>query len=201
VNSSQTESVRIFIAIELPAELKKEITFVQQRLRPHFSRARVSWVKPDNIHLTLRFVGDVLSARIGELIRSCEEAKLKPAFGLHLHSIGFFPNARKPKVMWCGYENSEELNAVQRLVEDAVVKLRFPPEEKAFVPHLTMARIKEIGSKPAAPFYVDMASVEKEIRNIPLSVRHTVHEVRLIKSVLSPKGSEYTILHKWPLRN
>lgn len=201
MNSSQTESVRIFIAIEIPAELKKEITSVQQRLRPHFSRARVSWVRPDNIHLTLRFIGDVPSARIGELIQSCEDVTLKPAFGLHLHSIGFFPNARKPKVVWCGYENSEELNSVQQLVEDAVVKLGFTPEGKAFVPHLTMARIKEISSKPDAPFYADMTKVEAEIKSIPLSVRHTVHEVRLIKSVLSPKGSEYTTLHTWPLKN
>ena len=201
MNASQNELIRTFIAIDLPAELKKEITSVQHRLRPQFSRARVSWVRPDNIHLTLRFIGDVPSARIGELIRSCEDVKLRPVFGLHLHSIGFFPNARKPKVLWCGYENSEELNAVQRLVEDAVVRLGFSPEEKKFVPHLTMARIKEIGSKPAAPFYVDMAEVEKEIKNILLSVRHTVHEVRLIKSVLSPKGSDYTTLHTWPLKN
>lgn len=201
MNSARTETVRTFIAIELPAELKKEIASVQQRLRPYFSRARVSWVKSENIHLTLRFIGDVPSARIGELIRSCEDVKLKPSFGMHLNTIGFFPGVRKPKVLWCGYENSEALNAVQRLVEETIVKLGFSPEEKTFVPHLTMARIKEIGFKPAGPFYVDMTALETEIKNIPLSVRHTVCEISLIKSVLSPKGSEYTTLHTWPLKN
>ena len=120
---------------------------------------------------------------------------------MHLNTIGFFPGVRKPKVLWCGYENSEALNAVQRLVEETIVKLEFSPEEKAFVPHLTMARIKEIGFKPAGPFYVDMTALETEIKNIPLSVRHTVCEISLIKSVLSPKGSEYTTLHTWPLKN
>lgn len=200
MNSPGTESVRTFIAIDLPMDLKQEIASIQKRLRPLFEKARVSWVRPDNMHLTLRFIGDTPADAIRKLIRAGETITVMSALDLQMNSMGFFPNARKPRVFWCGYEDSEMLKAVQSEVERIVVQSGFPAEEKSFVPHITLARIKELSPKPGTPFYADMNAIEKEMRSIRLSFGHTAHEVQLIKSRLSPKGSEYTLLHAWKLK-
>lgn len=197
MKSSTTATIRTFIAIDLPAELKQEIASVQSRLKPLFNRAKVSWVKPENIHLTLKFLGDVLPSDIPKIIKACEGIKQKPIPELTIDRIGFFPGQRKPKVLWCGYDRSDALVETQRYIENALVPCGFDAEEKPFVSHLTLARIKEIGSRPGAPFYVDMDDVQKEIDRIPISFAHSVRGIKLIKSRLSPKGSEYSVLHEW----
>ncbi len=192
MDPASQDTVRTFIAIDLPSELKREIASIQKRLRPLFDKARVSWVRPDNMHLTLRFIGDVPANEIRTIIQAGESIMSMRSFGLRMNSLGFFPNIRKPRVFWCGYEDSENLKTVQMEVETAVIRSGFPAEEKSFVPHITLARIKEINAKPGAVFYADMNAVQKEMQSIRLSFSHTVHEVQLIKSRLSPKGSEYS---------
>ena len=200
MNSASTETIRAFIAIDLPAELKREIAGILKRLRPFFDKARVSWVKPDNMHLTLRFIGDVPSSEIGTIISNVDIISASPVHEIRMNSLGFFPNARKPRVLWCGYDDSPTLTAAQALVEKAVAQSGFPADEKPFVPHITLARIKELQTKPEAPFFVDMNAAKKEMDSIRLSFTHIVKSIRLIKSRLSPKGSEYTVLHEWRLK-
>lgn len=200
MNAAKKETIRAFIAIELPAELQKEIASIQQHLKPFFSRAKVSWVRPENIHLTLKFLGDVISNDISNIINVCDDSRLISVFELHLNRIGFFPGLRKPKVLWCGYDGSDALSSVQSRIENALVPLGFPAESKPFTAHLTLARIKEIDSNPSAHFYVDMEAVQEFIHKTQISIHHPVYCIKLIKSRLSPKGSEYKVLHEWVLQ-
>lgn len=200
MNSVNTQTIRTFIAIDLPINLKKEIASIQQHLRPYFTRAKVSWVKSENMHLTLKFLGDVLSTDIPKVITACNFMKETTAFELYLNTIGFFPGLRKPKVLWCGYGSSDALSGVQNQIETALVPMGFVTENKPFVAHLTLARIKEINSNPSAPFHVDMTAVQEYINKTPISIHHPVHSIKLIKSRLSPKGSEYAVLHEWILK-
>ncbi|MBL7996177.1 RNA 2',3'-cyclic phosphodiesterase [bacterium] len=201
MNPVNTPAVRTFIAIDLPSNIRKDITLIQQNLRPHFSRAIVSWVRPENIHLTLKFLGNVLMTDIPKIITACEFVKKDRAFELQLNGIGFFPGLHKPKVLWCGYESSAVLSEVQNQIETALIPMGFVAENKPFVAHLTLARIKEISSNPAAPCYVDMASVQEYFKKTPVSILHPVRSIKLIKSRLSSKGSEYTVLHEWKLKS
>lgn len=200
MNPASTETIRTFIAIDLPVELKREIAGIQKRLRPFFDKARVSWVRLDNMHLTLRFIGDVPANDISTIIRAGEMLRCIPAFEIYMNGMGFFPNVRKPRVLWCGYDDSTSLTGTQALVEKTVAQSGFPAEEKPFVPHITLARIKELQTKPGSPFFVDMNAAQKEIDSIRLFFTHTVNSIRLIKSRLSPKGSDYTVLHEWRLK-
>lgn len=200
MNPANIQTIRAFIAVDLPANLKKEIAFIQQSLRPHFSRAKVSWVRSENMHLTLKFLGDVPLTDITKIITACDFVKEEPAFELHLNGLGFFPGLRKPKVLWCGYESSTALARVQNQIETALDSMGFAAENKPFVAHLTLARIKEINSNPAAPCYVDMTAVQEYLKKTPVSMFHPVRSIKLIKSRLSPKGSEYTGLHEWKLK-
>lgn len=200
MNAVNNETIRSFIAIDLPADLKKEIASIQLRFKPLFGRARVSWVRAENMHLTIKFLGNVSAADIPAIVAACQPVGLQSGFNLYLNRIGFFPGVHNPKVMWCGYDHSDELTEAHRKIESALVPIGFPAEEKSFVAHLTLARFKEISSKPSSPFYVDLKTVRLETEKLSFSFRHTVTDIRLVKSRLLPKGSEYTVMHRWPLK-
>jgi 2'-5' RNA ligase len=135
--------MRLFIAIELPDAVHSALEALQSRLRA--AGVRASWVKGGNIHLTLRFLGDVdedRAARIVDMLET-EYASVGP-FALQVRGVGAFPNARRPSVLWAGCEPAEgPLACVQQAAETAARAVGLAPEAKAFRPHLTIARVKD----------------------------------------------------------
>ena len=134
--------MRLFIAIELPDEIKQGITRVQEQLKR--SGASAGWTRPEGIHLTLKFLGEVPDAKVTEIMQALDGAvRGTGRFQLAVAGAGAFPNAKVPRVLWIGVGgNVEQLGTLQSSVENAMTNLGFEREARKFSPHLTLARIK-----------------------------------------------------------
>src|SRR5215475_5700123 len=134
--------MRTFIAIEIPPEINSALMDLQTELRR--AGADVSWTKPENLHLTLNFLGEVDEKRIVEVERACvsSAAEFQP-FTLSLNETGVFPNARQPRVLWAGLAGEIEKAVEMRgRLDDGLALIGFEREEKDFRPHLTIGRLK-----------------------------------------------------------
>ena len=188
------EAIRAFIAIELPAAILQQIAALEVRLKPQLPPDCVRWVKPDSIHLTLKFLGQVPSDQI-DLIKSSLKNALaaQRAFTLEVAGAGCFPDRHRPRVIWVGVQEDppgHQLQHVQRAVENAIAPLGYPTETRDFSPHLTLGRIardvrtldlKKVGDAIGA----------SEVESLG---RWDVANVALIKSDLRPTGAVYTVL-------
>lgn len=135
--------MRAFLAIEVPDSLKPGLTLLRDRLRK--SGARASWVATENMHLTIRFLGDIAENDIERLRIPVEAACATcPPIHLVINGAGAFPALRRPSVLWAGVqEASGALTALQARLESAARTIGLPPEKKTFHPHITLARIKD----------------------------------------------------------
>jgi 2'-5' RNA ligase len=183
---------RVFCAIELPEDLKSRVGEHIKRLRESFSKARTSWEKPEKIHITLKFIGDVEVARIEELSRAvrCAAATVEP-FELTIASPGIFPPHGPPRVLWLGIEDaSGQLSKLQYTLETEAARAGFPREPRPFKPHLTIARIRSPhGAR-------ELATAHRETSFEPQSFN--VLELVLMRSELGPGGSRYSPLSQHP---
>ncbi len=186
------EPIRTFVAIELDERLKDVLRQVQEELK----RAPISrigrWVAPEGIHLTLKFLGNVSPQRVPEITQAIERGCRSFApFSLSLSKPGFFPNARRLRVIWVGVEGDvDTLSQLQRAVESELNAIGFPPEKRGFQPHLTLARIRDYARPNERE---EMAKCIGTIQ-VDSSVSMLVREVHLIRSDLCPTGAVYTRL-------
>ena len=138
------EPIRSFIAIELPDELKSELTRLEARLKSD-KQPWVKWVNPHSIHLTLKFLGNIAVDRTGEITMAMENAVqgISP-FHLEVKELGVFPNLRRVQVAWVGISGEvDKLSQLQKRIETNLTPLGFTPETRAFTPHLTLARLRD----------------------------------------------------------
>ena len=182
--------MRLFLAIELPTEIKTVLSKLQTELRQ--LPASVSWTKPDNLHLTLIFLGEVEAARLLALKHVCAEAARRfTPFTLALNGVGVFPTARNPKVLWAGLTDEATVLAhLHHELEERLVPQGFGRKDKAFHPHLTIGRIKALGG--AKPL------VERALAQPLPALQFTATELVLMQSQLDPGGSIYTPLAHAP---
>jgi 2'-5' RNA ligase len=191
---------RAFVAVELPESLRARCAAVTERLRGE--AGKVSWVKPGNLHLTLKFLGDATPSQAERLIGSLAHklAKLSP-FELELRGLGAFPSLRRPRVIWVGVaEGGPALCVLAQKVEGSAVKAGFPREARAFSPHLTLGRVKIGGgadarTRPGGPPGGTLGRLLA--REDPGSLgRFSVRDVALIRSRLDPGGAIHTPVHR-----
>ncbi|HEY4707008.1 MAG TPA: RNA 2',3'-cyclic phosphodiesterase [Thermodesulfobacteriota bacterium] len=174
------------MAIRIPAEVKERLRSVQAQLDR--GPAAISWTRPESIHLTLKFLGEVDDNRIDEIGSALEKAAAGVApLSLVVEGVGGFPTRKYPRVIWAGIRENAELKKLQLQVEEAISSLGFEPEDRAFSPHLTLCRIKSTadGRKMGGL----LAEVQPELK-----AGFDVSSVVLFKSVLKPAGAEYTAL-------
>lgn len=136
------ENLRLFIAIDIPEPLKKKLTSLQQTI---FADTNVKWVEQQNLHLTLKFLGDTPSDRCPDIIQAIQQtgAEFSP-FELKLKGVGTFPAKGSPKVVWIGIgAEKSELIALQQKLEQNLAGIGFPPEGRKYSPHLTLGRPRE----------------------------------------------------------
>jgi 2'-5' RNA ligase len=183
--------MRTFIAIELPERIKGEIGQLQVALKK--TGAFVSWVKPGNIHVTLKFLGEVPEEKIDEVFSATERAvEGIKGFSMSLKGTGGFPNLRRPRVIWIGTgSGGEELSRLAERMEQEMEKIGFPKENRRFSPHFTIGRVKS--SKNIEGLAGKVESVEFQTEEIPVT------EVVVMKSQLHPAGAIYTPMKKVPL--
>ena len=155
---SSTKKLRLFVAIPVPDAVREEMLRVQHELQPLAPRGVVRWTKPEQFHLTLRFLGDVSSDRVAGLQESVRAVcSGVPALHLRAQGVGFFPNARSPRVIWIGITDGENrLVDLQRKIEAAVQPFTAEQGGERFAGHVTLGRFKqskrlEINDNSAVP--------------------------------------------------
>ena len=136
---------RLFVAIDLPEEMKKEIAGISGNL------PGARWVPGALLHLTLRFIGDVDESTLQAVKTALAMARCLP-FTLRLKGVGHFPPGKQPRVLWVGVEESRPLLVLQKGVEAALIAAGIAPDERRFSPHITIARLKETPLPPVAAF-------------------------------------------------
>ena len=188
--------VRAFIALDLPDSLDGPLTQVSNNLKGKLEGKQIRWVDVPNIHLTMKFLGDVSIkniSMINEIIQS--EAASHKQFEISLGGFGIFPNFTRPRVIWVGVEAPEELINLQRRINLETTRLGYEPDQRKFNPHVTLGRV----SRNANP---------KEVRSISELLRKhkvgflgaaRITEVNLFRSDLGTKGAVYTKIFTAPL--
>ncbi|HZY44480.1 MAG TPA: RNA 2',3'-cyclic phosphodiesterase [Anaerolineae bacterium] len=195
------DAIRTFIAIELPQAILDQLSEIQARLKSAVPGHAMRWVKPDSIHLTLKFLGQTPDDQIG-LITSSMKAGLAghPAFTLEISGAGCYPTVQRPRVIWIGVhedQNAKHLSAVQHAVESSIAPLGYPTERRDFSPHLTLGRV----SHEVQPADLKKIGAAIGANAVGLLGRFEVIQVALIRSDLKPHGAVYTILARAPLKS
>ncbi len=177
---------RLFVAIDFPPEIKTQIETVCDGLRD------VRWVERDQMHLTLRFIGEIEMDRFKEVKDSLQSVRFEP-FTLTLKGVGHFPQQGLPRVLWVGVEASGALKRLARDVERAIVSLGFEPDRHPFSAHVTLARLKY---PPPAGELKRFYERNKRFASDPM----TVEAFSLFSSVLSRDGAVYQVEATYPMR-
>jgi 2'-5' RNA ligase len=193
--SELPQRIRTFIAVNLPADVLARVGQVQAELKPAARSGAVRWAAPEQIHLTLKFLGDIASASLPQLEaalhRAC--AGIGP-FGLRVEGLGGFPDLQRPRVLWAGIAGGlGSLHLLQKIVLRET-EVWGKPEERAFHAHLTLGRVKECGPRELRELVAKMESMP-----VPEFGCWQVTELHLMRSELSPAGSRYTCLAAIPL--
>jgi 2'-5' RNA ligase len=184
------ETWRLFIAVELPEGVLQAISAVQNDLKKRLPERALRWVRPEGIHLTLQFLGDVERDRVDELADALAQAAAdRRRIDLAIEGLGCFPNPRRPRVLWLGIGGEvAKLRLLQQAVEAETKPLGFQPEGRPFSPHLTLARVQRNASRS------DVAEVGASIerRKTGRVADFAADGISLIRSQLKPSGAEYT---------
>jgi 2'-5' RNA ligase len=183
----QMAKIRSFIALDLPDNLKKNLQNLQDKARKHTDCVR--WVKPDNIHLTLKFLGAIEESQVEPIARILENMTIGIApFRLQVKGFGAFPNARNPKVIWVGMDdNQQRVVLFQEKLEETLTAIGFAPEKRTYSPHLTLGRVKESRAKR------DIEQLIEKYKNEDLGY-FTADTIVFYQSVLQPSGPVYSSL-------
>jgi len=185
------QPIRVFIAIELGDEMQRALAEAQAILRQSLPFSTIRWTQAEGIHLTLKFLGDVAPSRLGAIKTALATIGSKHTlFNLTATGLGVFPNPARPAVLWVGLEGQvTQLVRLRDDVEQVIAPLGFPTEQRAFHPHLTLARIKE-------PSQAEVTRLQDLIRRDPLGLvgELGVAELSIMQSELAPGGARYTRL-------
>ena len=189
----RSEHWRVFCAIELPHEVREKVLAPSTRLRKALPEAHASWSKVDNIHLTLKFLGDIPESQVENLSTAAANASRGlDSFPIRVKGSGVFPTRGQPRVLWIGIEDLQgKLAELYRRLEGECARAGFHKEPRPFHPHLTLARLR----KPASARALADAHLQMEFEPLEL----TVSELLVIRSELSSAGSKYTTITRRPL--
>lgn len=188
--------LRTFIAIEIPKNIHDAIDEQTAGLKAALGPSLVRWVPVENIHLTMKFLGDISPTNVELLAQMLtQEASQLQAFEIQFEGLGAFPNQRRPRVLWIGIQAPAGLETLQHGIEAATTRLGYPAEARPFSPHLTIGRVKQnVGGE-------GMQSIRSALQAARVGElgRAQVKNLTLFKSELKPTGAVYTRLHAAPL--
>lgn len=177
--------MRLFVALEIPSTVRENLAALVHSLRGISREPR--WVRAGNLHVTLKFLGEVAETNVGAIRNSLAEIRSERLVALNFRGLGFFPNEKHPRVFWAGIEASPNLKTLATEVDGRMEKAGIPREKRAFSPHLTLARFERpVLSEPLRKAIA--ANRELVFGSLRTS------EFRLIQSKLKPSGAEYTTL-------
>lgn len=176
-------SLRCFIAVELPETVKIALNNLQEELKK--TEADVKWVRPDGMHLTLKFLGYVEEENIKEIVNTMDRiCREYPPFNLEVRGAGMFPNIRAPRVLWVSVEGNNILAGLQAAIEKEMASLGFEKEDRPFTAHLTLGRVKSFRGRERL---IEIMQLHKE----DIFGFMEVKSISLMKSDLRPTGAQY----------
>jgi RNA 2',3'-cyclic 3'-phosphodiesterase len=188
--------LRSFLALEIPAEVQGALADNIAPLQKALPKPLVRWVPSNNVHLTIKFLGDVSSASLRQLAEALkkEVAACEP-FTLSVGGIGAFPNPRRPRVLWVGLDAPPALMLFLHTVETISLRLDYPAEDRPFSPHLTIGRVGQNITQ------TDLERIRTALEATRIGAIGTVHvdALQVFRSDLQPAGSVYTRLYSLPL--
>jgi len=187
----ESDQIRCFIAVELPEWIKDGLRQIESNLKAH-DPSGAKWIDPGSIHLTLKFLGNVESAKLDSITAKMKDATLATRpYQLKIQGLGAFPNLRRVQVVWVGIEGElPKLQALQKRLESGLAEMGFPAENRAFTPHLTLARLRETATaeqRQALGEFISGSNIEAELT-------FKVDSFSLIRSQLTRSGAIYTQL-------
>jgi 2'-5' RNA ligase len=195
--------MRIFIGIDLDVEVRARIERFLEGVQGFAPEAR--WVRPESLHITLKFIGEQPAERVEAITARLQRVDCS-AFEIRSAGYGFFPTAKAPRVFWIGINGGSQLAELAGAIDAATAELGIPREDRAYSPHLTLARG---GGRSGSPKWREgdgpnatFAVLEKRLAAMGELDFGTMmaREFILYQSQLSPRGSKYTRLHRFPLR-
>lgn len=183
--------IRAFIAIHLTSDARNELARVNEILASRVPHQAVRWVKPELMHITLRFLGDTAVSILPSLYTALDKSTAQhDAFSLSLDQLGCFPNCKRPRVIWAGIKGQlDAANVLKQDIDSALQTLGWEQEERPFRPHLTIGRVKDKRNLRISQWGVNIEKV-----TLP------VQEIQLIESKLASTGPIYTERHTSRLR-
>ena len=189
--------LRSFIAVEIPPEIQNEISRSIAPLQKALPKPLVRWVAAQNVHLTLKFLGDVSSENLDQLANELRSETINhESFCIPVGGVGAFPNPRRARVIWIGLEASPALKTLLHGVEAVAAKLGYAAEERPFSPHLTVGRVgKNISG-------ADPQTIQTALERMHVGALGTIRisAVHVFKSDLRPEGPIYTCLYTLPMK-
>jgi 2'-5' RNA ligase len=191
--AQKLENWRVFCAVELASEIRTKLEEHIEQLRGQVPDVAASWSRVENIHLTLKFFGNVARDRIAAISAAASKTVNEfPAFEIEIGSTGVFPRPSRAQVLWIGVNDpSSQLSALQQRLENECEAAGFPKEDRAYRPHLTIARLRRAeGARRLAETHLGL-----QFKLLPLKVSELV----VFRSELSSKGSKYTALSRHQL--
>jgi 2'-5' RNA ligase len=189
--------IRAFIAIDLPTPIQQQLESISLRLQSMCVPSSVRWVPARNIHLTLKFLGEVSSANLEMLKKILQsEASRHKCFEVSIGGLGAFPSIRRPRVIWVGVQAPGSLSSLQRGIEAETLRLGYAAEDRPFSAHLTLGRV----SHSASPEEIRQIGSTLEKFKVGFLGALQVELVQLYRSDLQPGGAVYSTLFSAPLQ-
>lgn len=184
--------MRLFVALDFPDAVRQRLRQLIARLQAYSSGAR--WVKSEGMHVTLKFIGYVDAGKVGAICSALAPIYSAQAVDMHFRGVGFFPNERRPRVLWCGVEATPNLPALAADIDRALAPLGIASEAREFTPHLTLARFSPERRNARVETLVRQAG---ELESCEFGAARET-EFYLYESVLKPSGAEYKRLAGFP---
>jgi 2'-5' RNA ligase len=188
--------MRLFVAIEIAPEIRERLAALISEFQPKVANA--AWVRPEGLHITLKFLGNVPDEKCSRIEDALQTIKAAP-FSLSIANIGVFPNPRSPRVLWAGIDSGPELAALAVKIEDALNPLGFERERRDFSPHVTLARFKNGKGKPKLDALLSEQTSMGEGAHIHGFGTMAATHFHLYESKLSPQGARYSKLASFAL--
>lgn len=188
--------MRSFIAIELPIEIKDALLRIQDKLKTHLPE--INWIKPLNLHITLKFLGDISLKQLSEIKQIITEiTKTTSCFKIKLEALGVFPNLHAARIIWIGANQPPlELKQLAEQLEIRLVESGIPQEQRSFCAHITIGRIKSHLIPSDLKKALDKIEKDAADANWEFDCRG----ITLFESTLGVQGATYTVLEKANLR-
>lgn len=172
--------MRLFFALTLPARIRAVLNDWQQLWSTSMDKTNVKWVREENLHLTLKFLGQVAPDQLSHIVPAVRLAMAEQLpLTLTLGGIGAFPNPRRARVLWVGLQKgATELNELHQRLDSELANLGFPPEKRTFIPHLTLGRLRQPARLGTPPSLTDGLTFQGD-------------RIVLYESILKPRGPLY----------